>query len=85
MTTATKRQLRSETHEFGPWTVEVWECDNGQIALQASIFGAVVMFRKRDESFDEVKKTTKEILIDAARRYQWAATNWDQTQTSTRP
>lgn len=78
-------ELRKESHEFGPFTVEIWECPNGQVAAEAKIMGWLMLFRKRNDPFDTVKADVKEILIDAMRRYQRAAQNWDSTQTSTRP
>ncbi len=80
--------LRKELHEFGPFTIEIWESDrHGKIKVnaEAKIMGWLMFFRCREEPFDDIKAGVKEMLIDAMKRYQRQCEAWDNTQTSTRP
>jgi len=80
--------MRHELHEFGPFTVEVWEESEGNnvaVKAQVKIVGSILLHRKSYEPFDTVKAGVKETLADAAKRWQYQVDSWDQTQTSTRP
>jgi len=81
-------KLRKELHEFGPFTVEVWEESEGSnvaVKVRAKFFGAVILYRKVYESFDTAKAGVKETLQDAAERWRRQINEWDHTQESTRP
>jgi hypothetical protein len=49
---------RRELHEFGVFTVEVWEEDEGNkvaVKAQACVMGSIMLFRKLYEPFETVK------------------------------
>ena len=77
--------MRHELHEFGPFTVELWEAgDKIKWTMMDILHGNHRIRTCREPvTLEAMKQDAKIWLVSATARWQSQAKDWDQSHTST--